>query len=334
MTRHPDLRAYIFDRFLGTKVFTTAVGGKHIDLGVMGDLQLNPLHCEDNPDNRAFLSQFLNDLANIDMDEKSLDVTGRAMEEIFDLPLADRSLSKIYEAAFQKGNPLTQGLKAWVKGGVFSRYFNGEVDDLDVTKSQLVTFEMASLEKTGPVYTHRINFIMHRIRDQLRNAGLGSSHLVFVDECAPMLENQLFQKYAKQLLFEHRKLRGSVTLCFQTIGSVMKSPIREAILSQCQTVFIFPNPGAQRDDYSGLDLNDSQWEFVKGIKRLPLKRGVLVKRIPPNTPSEAIYLDVDLSPLGKHLKLYSSGVESVNLMKRLQQQWGDSWIPHYLEEAK
>ena len=61
--RHRHLKAYIFDRLRGTKVFTESVGGKFIDLGEEEGLSLNPLQCEDNPINRAFLSRFLLQLA-------------------------------------------------------------------------------------------------------------------------------------------------------------------------------------------------------------------------------------------------------------------------------
>lgn len=333
--RHKNLQAYIFDRFCGTQVFTKSVGGKVIDLGQMGDLQINPFQCEETEENTAFLIDFLGDLAGIKMEEKALEGARRAVQEIFDLPMKDRSLTNIYKDVFQKDNPLTLGLKPWVQGGAFARYFNGKVDDLDIRASQLVTFEMASLESVGMVYPAMLNYLMHRIRAQLRRTKEGSPHLVFVDESAPMLANPLFQEHAKKLLWEHRKLRGSVTLCFQSMGSVMNSPLREVILGQCPTVFIFPNPGAQREDYAALNLTDSQWDFVKGTKRLNLTRGVLVKRNRSNADSEAVYLDVDISGLGRYIKLYSSDVKSVNLVKELQEKYQQQdWVPVYLGDVK
>ena len=44
--RHKDLRAYIFDRFNGTRIFTEAVGGSYIDL-ISKNLSINPLQCEE-----------------------------------------------------------------------------------------------------------------------------------------------------------------------------------------------------------------------------------------------------------------------------------------------
>jgi type IV secretory pathway VirB4 component len=174
-----------------------------------------------------------------------------------------------------------------------------------------------------------VTYIMHRIRQVVRAQAL--PHLIFIDETAPMLEDPVFRGYVAQLFREHRKLRGSINVCFQDAGALLKSEIAETILNNCPTLILFPNANAQPEDYAPLRLTSEQWSFVKGTSNLAahLKRGVLIKR-----GNEAVFLDVDLSGLGPLLKLYKSGNEPIALMHQLQQQWGmEQWVGHYLDFA-
>ncbi|NBT86265.1 MAG: hypothetical protein EBT45_07205, partial [Alphaproteobacteria bacterium] len=327
--RHGHLKAYIFDRLRGTKVFTESVGGQFIDLGEEEGLSLNPLQCEDNPSNRAFLARFLLQLAGTEDDDSILAVN-RAVQTIFELPKEDRVLSSIYDSAIDVGSPLKALLKKWVGETTNARWFNGKNDSLDISCNSLVSFEMASLQQDSTAYAAMITYVMHRIREQMQGKAL--PHLIFIDETAPMLEDELFRSYVKELFREHRKLRGSINVCFQDAGAIINSGIKETILNQCQTVFLFPNPNADKASYFELfNLTEDQWAFIKGTSKNTPKRSVLVKRIAPDN-NEAVILDIDLSSLGDHLKFYRSGSESVQLMKRLQKQYGrEGWRQPYLE---
>ncbi len=352
--RHPNLRAYIFDRLRGTKVFTESMGGQFIDLegnvengeqnGRQGEnhrshqtalfgrgLSLNPLQCDDNPTNRAFLNRFLLQLAGIE-DDASIQAVNRAVDTIFELPMEARILSSIYDAAIDVGSPLKTHLRKWVGDTVQARWFNGKYDSLDITKNRLVSFEMAAVQEDNTAYAAMVTYVMHRIREQMQNKAL--PHLIFIDETAPMLENVLFRSYVKELFREHRKLRGSINVCFQDASAVISCGIKETILNQCQTVFLFPNPNADKASYSELfNLTEDQWAFIKGAAKNMPRRSVLVKRMAPEN-NEAVILDIDLSCLGSHLKFYRSGSESIQLMQQLQHQYGlEGWRQAYLESS-
>jgi len=329
--RHKELKAYIFDRLRGTKVFTESVGGKFIDLCEKEGLSLNPLHCEDNPTNRAFLSRFLLQLAGTE-DNDSVLAVNRTVQTIFELPKEARILSAIYDAAIDVGSPLKDRLRQWIGSTTNARWFNGKIDSLDISQNSLVSFEMASLQQDATAYAAMVTYVMHRIREQMQGKAL--PHLIFIDETAPMLENELFRSYVQELFREHRKLRGSINVCFQDASAIINSGIKETILNQCQTVFLFPNPNADKESYCKLfNLTDDQWAFIKGTSKNAPKRSVLVKRIAPDN-NEAVILDIDLSCLGSHLKFYRSGSESVQLVNQLQKQFGrEGWRQSYLEAA-
>lgn len=327
--RHPDLQAYIFDRFGGTRIFTEAVGGKVIDLSDAGNLQINPFQCEETESNKAFLTDFLLQLAQA-QDDVSIQGVGRAVEGIFQLPEAKRNLDVICHEIIELGNPLKNSLQKWTLEGTYGRYFNGEKDALDIKQTRLVNFEMGQLQGLGQVYTAVLRYFIHRIREQVIREK--SPHLIFIDEAAPLLEEALFRDYVKQFLREHRRLRGSISLCFQDATGVMNSDLRDTILNQCQTVFFFPNVNAKREDFEAFSLNEQQWSFIKGTSQMKLKRGVLVKRTTAEQ-NEAVFLDIDMENLGSYLSLYRSGNEAVQTVKHLQQQFGPDWVPRYLGEV-
>src|SRR3546814_9287741 len=105
-----------------------------------------------------------------------------------------------------------------------------------------------------------------RIRSLVREHA--SPHFLFIDETAPMLEDPIFCTSVKTLLREHRKLRGSVNLCFQDASAIESSGIAEVILNQCPTVFLFPNASAKREAYQMFDLTEAQWDYIKGNNRI------------------------------------------------------------------
>ena len=323
--RHKDLRAYIFDRFQGTRIFTEAAGGSYIDLSSKS-LFLNPLQCEDTEENRAFLTQFLLRLGNCG-DDASLQMAGRAVEMLFKTPFDARRLESIYAAAFDTNSDLRRGLKKWVERPL-SHILNGPKDSLDFSASRLMTFEMTELQRNPLVAASLTEYILHRIRSQVRLEA--APHMIFIDEAAPMLEDPLFRSHVQILLREHRKLRGSINLCFQDAGALFKSGIGETLLNQCQTVFLFQNVNAKQQDYAPLNLTPSEWAFIKGVSQLSkhIKRGVLVKK-----GRESVILNVDMTGLGNLLNLYKSGSEPLKLMLELKEkfQGGGQWVEHFID---
>lgn len=336
--RHKNLRAYIFDRYNGTRIFTQAVGGSYLDMARPESVVLNPLQCDDTDENRAFLHAWLRQIAGVDEDDsESYEAATRALEAIFSVRKADRSLSNVFDSAFDHGSKLKTGLGRWVGQGPQGGWFNGKRDSLDLAAGRLVGFEMTNVFEDdkasrgkggGTASSAMVSYIMHRIRSEVRASAL--SHFVLFEETAPLIEDGLGKEIAV-FLREHRKLRGSVNLVFQDASAIMKSGIGDTILNQCQTVFLFPNDAARKEDYALFDLTQTQWEYIKGTSRLArsLPYSCLVKR-----GKESVIIDLDMRALGPWLKVYRSGAEPVLLMNELQQKWGaEKWLPHYIELA-
>lgn len=333
--RHRELAAYAFDRNFGLNVFTEAVGGTYLNLSQGTDekgdvhVRLNPLQCADNSQNRQFLRQWLLQLGGVD-DDASYEVAGRAIDAIFKIrKVGNRSLTSVYDGAFDTGSALKAGLARWVGAEGAAGWFNGESDSLNLDTARLVTFDMTDAFRDPRAAAALVRYIMFRIRSVC--ARDARPHLVFIDETAPMLEDEIFRKNVEVLFREHRKLRGSVNIVFQDVGALLRSGIAETVFNNCPTQFIFQNANAREEDYRALELTPAQWDYVKGTSRLArsLRRSVLVKR-----GREAVILDIDLSPLGPYLKIYRSGIEPVNLMHFLKLKYGaERWLAEYIDHG-
>ncbi|MBS0184787.1 MAG: hypothetical protein JSS34_00290 [Proteobacteria bacterium] len=322
--RHKKLKTFIFDRFNGMRIFTQALGGDYIDLNSSQDLKLNPFQCEDSNENRFFLSQFILKLGKCH-DPLFLEMAERALDILFRLPLQDRILKNVFEFSFDTGSKLKESLFLWACGQ-YSSFLNGDYDCLNFKSSRLISFEMTEILKNPYISSVLVDYILHRIRSQVRQEA--SAHLIFIDEAAPMLEDSFFSHQVQTFLREHRKLRGSINLCFQDAQTLLKLPISETILTHCPTLFLFQNVNAKIEDYAPFNLTDSEWQFIKGVSSFSkhLKRGVLLKR-----SQESLFMDVDIENIGKYMKIYRSGTEPINLMISLKELWGEKWIDHYLE---
>ncbi|HQW57693.1 MAG TPA: hypothetical protein PK583_01905 [Gammaproteobacteria bacterium] len=326
--RHHNLRAFIFDRLNGTRIFTEAIGGHYVDL-TDNDVPLNPFVCEGSLTDRQFLKNFLLMLAKCGDDESAKEAA-LAVEQILTVPVEERILKHCYSNIAKKDSPFARGLQKWVSDDTLSPWFNGSqigqdgkiisFDSLDLNSGRLTAFEMTRIQQNPETAAAVTTYLMHRIREIGRGA---FPHLIFIDETAPMLEDETFSKSVDVLLREHAKLRGAVSLCFQDTKS-----INSVILNQCQTWFLFPNHAANKEQYKMFELTDFEWEYIKGFNRISkdLKRSVLLKK-----PGESVILNIDLSSIGNLLQLYRSGSEPVKIVRELQKQWGvNQWVEKYL----
>jgi type IV secretion system protein VirB4 len=330
--RHPRLRAFIFDRYQGAYIFTTALGGGYLNLTTgetaMGACSLNPFQCPDTPENRAFLRLWLRAISGCE-DADSLEEIGLAVQALFQSELASekRSLATIFDPCFSTNGSVKRQLLKWVDPAYYGKMFNAERDTLDIRENRLVTFDMTDVFKDELLAQATISYLMHRIQATITE--FNAPAFIFIDETEPMLRNPMFRAYYLTMLQEYRKRGAAVVSAFQRPEAIAQAGMGEAIRGQCQTVFFFPNLQAREEDYADWSLTDTEWGFIKGTLPLSrrMKRAVLVKR----ATGESVVLDTDLTPLGPYLRIFSSGRESVSFATELQRKYGQDWVKHYVK---
>lgn len=332
--RHEHLRSYFFDRLQGTYVFTTALNGLYLtpDGSDEANVSLNPFQCDSTPENKTFLRNFVQTLARVD-DPKSLDEIGMAVDGAFRfLDRNERSLAELCKAGFRPHGEVYKGLQKWIDPRLNGRIFNAPEDTLDLASTRLVAFDMTSLYDNPEVAAAVVTYISHRILNNMRQQY--SPSLVFVDETAPLLGNPYFASSYKVWLREFRKYHGVIISAFQTPGAVeaLGTELAETIRTQCMTKIFFQNPDAIEEDFRKFDLTPGELAFIK--RQLPiaqrLPRSVLLKK----AGGESLILDVNLSPLGPLLQIFSSGVKARRLAETIARKHkGPVFLDTYLAQA-
>lgn len=332
--RHKNLRHFFFDRYQGTYIYTTMMGGKYLGFNAEKFTQsirggMNPFQCEPTDENIEFLKVWLQSISGCN-DPDSIDQIGQAIEIAFDtLDKKDRSLANIYDGVFTPGSKLQIELQKWVDPSQYGRMFNAENDCIDLEDNWLTTFDMTKLLDDKLLGGASVSYIMHRIRQTLSsNKAPG---FIFIDETEPLLRDENFKTMYKIMLQEFRKLSAVIISVFQRPEALKASGISEVVRQMCSAYYLFPNPGASEKDYEEFELTDREMKFIKGetSPARKSKRSILVKR--PMT-KESVILDIDLKgPLGPMLKIFSSSSRDVGLASDLQKQFGADWARRYID---
>lgn len=328
--RHPDLKAYFFDRGRGCEVITRALQGSYVFFdGEDKSVGLNPMQLDDTPSNRLFLRDWLELIANVTPTEYRYQAEiADAVEINFDPSLTrkQRNLGQLYNAVFPSDSELRQRLTAWTNPNQFGSLVCAENDTLDVSQ-RVAGFDFTNVltdERLGPAM---VSYIMHRILAEAR----GEPRLIFIDETEPLLRNENFKLRFKKLLQEGRKERQVIISAFQRPQAPDEVGVGDTIRGQVPTVFFFRNPQAEEKDYENWRLTQRELDFVMGKLYSRKKYAVLVKRY--TEQGESIILNTDLSALGGLMKIYHSGRLNVLLMNEMQREYGDDFLQHYLDRA-
>ena len=332
-SRHRNLRHFFFDRYHGTAIYNLAMGGKYLSLNsdplpFAATGGMNPFDCEDSEENRAFLKLWLSSISGCDEHGDIVEISD-AVDMAFDeLQRGERSLSSIHEAAFSPGSKIRNGLFRWVSQTGYGPIFNAERDSIDVDGNWLTTFDMTRLLDDPKLAAATVHYLMHRIRDAMRRGN--APGFIFIDETEPLLRDPGFRKLFAISLQEFRKMRGAVVSVFQRPEAIRDLGISQLVRQQSGTWYLFQNPGARASDYAEFELSEREMAFVLGQSAIARKarRSILIKR-PSNL--ESVILDIDLSALGPHLKIFSSSASDIALVSELYRKLEGNWIKRYLD---
>ncbi len=332
-SRHHNLRHFLFDRYQGTYIYTTAMQGRYLGLNaepftmsVKGGM--NPFQCEPTEDNIDFLRAWMQAITGCN-DHESIEQIANAIDIAFStLSKEERSLANIYAGAFSKGTKIADELYKWVDPAQYGKMFSAERDAIELDGAPITTFDMTNIMNDDLLAGASVSYIMHKIRKALRSSD--APGFIFCDETEPLLRNKDFKMMYLVMLQEFRKIGGCVVSVFQRPEALKASGISELVRQQCGTYYLFPNPGANASDYDEFDLTDRELGFILGHTQPARRvdRGLLIKK---PMIKESVIVDIDLSPLGPFLKVFSSSSKDVGLASELQRQFGTGWVHKYID---
>lgn len=332
-SRHKNLKHFFFDRYRGTAIYNLAMGGKYLSLNAdplpwSEGGAMNPFDCDDTEENRSFLKLWISSITGCDGNDDLQEIWD-AVDIAFDeLDRGERSLSTIHEAAFSPGSKVRNALEKWVSETGYGPIFNAEKDSIDVDGSWLTTFDMTSLLEDPKLGAATVHYLMHKIRNTLqRNDCPG---FIFIDETEPLLRDPNFRRLFTVALQEFRKKHGVVISVFQRPEAIAEAGVSQLVRQQSGTYYLFQNPGARASDYGEFELTERELAFVLGQSGVArkAKRSLLIKR---PLAQESVIVDIDLSNLGPHLKIFSSSSKDIGLVSDLYRKLEGKWIERYLD---
>ncbi len=289
LQNYDDLRVYMFDSLNGMAVFTNFMDGKNIEF-FANNIELNPFQIDlDNNDNIVFLEKFL--LMLSDAEDEEREYINKFIKLLKYVPIEKRDIKGLLDYGFPRHSQIHSKLTVLLESSS-AKFLNGKLDSLDIKNSRLVNFQMKEVMDDEKISAAVIYYVMFRIRQQVKENAV--PHLIFVDETSSMVKNKYFKNELAVLLEQHRKLRGSINVAFQNADTFLRDEsLSQLIKNQCQTVFIFYNPGAMdyNENYRELQIDEVIFEeYRSSINTSNNTYQILLKK-----PKEQLILNADIS---------------------------------------
>jgi type IV secretory pathway VirB4 component len=320
-----NVNTYIFDRLSGCKIFCEALKGQYIEF----NKQINPLVAlqKNTPNNQDSLAHFLQIMMNKD-DSQSLSEIHKIVDLIYTIPVKHRVLNRIINLVVSKEYkeyfaPFVSGIySSWFNGVLNNNAYDALYDSLD--NNSLWAFDMTKVTDMPKVAKCLTFYLINMIRQK---SILGNPHLVMIDEARAQLQDPVFCNKVGEMFLEHRKLNGAISVAFQDLNSLMKSPISNIIVEQCQTKILFPNPELSSQNLNVLNLTEFEKDYLSNKTNINFeyKHTVLLKK-----GATSVILDVNLNFLKDYLSFFSSNSQDVLLQKKLKEKYGTNWSSNYL----
>src|SRR5579859_6219811 len=167
-SRHQDLQQFMFDRFQGLYVYTTAMEGEYLGfnsrpLTLSKPGGMNPFQCDKTDEETKFLTTWLHGLAG-GGDAASFEDIGHLVDLAFEVPLERRTFATVFDSALTEGSAVKEALKRFVDPKLDGKMFNAAKDSINLEGNWLTSFDMTTLMNDEMLAGAAISYIMHRIR--------------------------------------------------------------------------------------------------------------------------------------------------------------------------
>ncbi|WP_428062224.1 VirB4 family type IV secretion/conjugal transfer ATPase [Brevundimonas sp.] len=321
-------RIIFFDKDRGAELFIRAIGGRYDRLRPGQAAGLNPLQLDDTPANRAFLVDWLSQLAD-GADVADLARIRDAVSANFDQPLEHRRLRHLVELFRGDSRPhaadLWSRLAPWWGEGERAWLFDNP-EDLTDLMNDTVGFDMTVLLDDPSLRTPAMMYLFHRVEERLD----GSPAIIVVDEGWKALDDDVFVRRIKDWEKTIRKRNGIVGFATQSAQDALESKIASAIVEQAATQIFMLNAKARAEDYvGGFGLTPHEYDLIRTLP--DSSHCFLIKR-----GGESVVARLDLSGETDILTILSGRERTVRLLDELRAEVGDDpadWIDLLLERA-
>lgn len=314
--RYDNFKCMAFDRGYGLKIFADVIGAKYTDFSGTSQ-NINPMQLD--AEHKTFLQSWITGLLGR-VEDEGVATIAHAINECYELKKSQRNLSNIAAAFGKKGKgSIRNALDIWLPNGANGSYFNGEKDALDF-ETPFTFFDTTILLDNPEVLGAMADYLFFRIKAKILSDP--SPYAIFVDELNRYLASEQFAPKLKETAFEIRKTNGILIMDVQSAKTIFDNPTYQEMKESISTYILYPNNKADPKYYvDEIGLNSAEFDWIKTAGG----REVMIKK----NNAETVILNVDLSVLGNHLKVFNSSSEDVAKVNRMQATSKD-WLKEYL----
>lgn len=326
-------RTFFFDKDRGAEIFIRALGGHYDVLRPGTPTGFNPLSLPDAPANRAFLRQWLSQLAapveGVLSAEENATIAS-AIDGNFGQAPSYRRLRFLVELLAGGARPtrgdLASRLAPWFGEGEHAWLFDNADDRLDLS-ARTIGFDMTALLDSPVLRTPAMLYLFHRAEERLD----GSPAMIVIDEGWKALDDAVFVQRLKDWMKTIRKRNGVVGFATQSASDALESRIASTIIEQSATQLFMSNPKAQASDYcDGFGLSAHELDLVRSLPEH--LRCVLVKQ-----GNMSVVARLDMTGMDDMITILSGRERSVRQMDELRRSSGDNiaeWLPKLVDAAR
>lgn len=262
--KYPDARIFIFDKAASSRAVTKAVGGNFYNLLHTDKLAFQPLANIDDQTERVWAQNwiigYLED-QKLEISAAEKDMIWTTLGSLAVMPKEKRNLSAFQQLV--QDQKIRQALDSLKAGGPYGTLFDATEDRFGSGAWQV--FEMESLMNTPAIVAPTLDYLFHRIEEQLQEGG--SPAMIILDECWLFFQNPTFQGKLREYLRDMRKKNTSIVFATQSLGDIAEQPqLANAVLTNCETQIYLPNGKATNEviagQYKAFGLNERQIQII------------------------------------------------------------------------
>ncbi|EAI9138956.1 AAA family ATPase [Campylobacter jejuni] len=321
-----DIDIFSMDKLRGMYNFATYTDGEYHDAD-FSDFKLNPFALPYTTENKSFLQNFIQKMANIeDTQYNAVNEISKTIERLYNNKLEEDifTLSDFIDSLQYEENDIKGRLRPFQNS-----IFDNKQDALSFNK-QLSILNMDSILKNPTLASLTASYIFHRLKNSAKNSKK-RGFFCFIDELKDFLMDENMRESILESILEVRKIGGVMCMGFQNLSFFDDIPKGASFLENIANYIIFPTTNAQtlENMRNKLNLTPTELKFLQEAGTN--SRQVLLKM---NLSNQSAILNIDLSRLGKHLRVFSSSSDNVMLMKELKELYPNDWRNMYLENQK
>ncbi|EPZ6359442.1 AAA family ATPase [Campylobacter jejuni] len=321
-----DIDIFSMDKLRGMYNFATYTDGEYHDAD-FSDFKLNPFALPYTSENKSFLQNFIQKMAKIeDTQYNAVNEISKTIERLYNNKLEEDifTLSDFIDSLQHEENDIKGRLRPFQNS-----IFDNKQDALSFNK-QLSILNMDSILKNPTLASLTASYIFHRLKNSAKNSKK-RGFFCFIDELKDFLMDENMRESILESILEVRKIGGVMCMGFQNLSFFDDIPKGASFLENIANYIIFPTTNAQtlENMRNKLNLTPTELKFLQEAGTN--SRQVLLKM---NLLNQSAILNIDLSRLGKHLRVFSSSSDNVMLMKELKELYPNDWRNMYLENQK